>query len=136
MRSHGNPTSARFDNATAWWWIYCRGSASIVDTAVVDLSHLSTMPIPLSHTAPTLLIRRTAFERVQLTRQIIDEALGLTDEEFLLEGGLIAIGPLVGESALTDLIEAMERAGLVYFEDFFELSGNWPEWLGLFAMTS
>jgi len=94
------------------------------------------MPIPLSHTAPTLLIRRTAFERVHLTRQIIDEALGLTDEEFLLEGGLIAIGPLVGETALTDLIEAMERAGLVYFEDFFELSGNWPEWLGLFAMTA
>ena len=94
------------------------------------------MPIALSHTAPTLLIRRVAFERVNLTRQMLDEALGLTDEEFVLEGGLIAVGPLVGESALTELIEALERSGLVYFEDFFELSGNWPDWLGLFAMTA
>ena len=23
--------------------------------------------------------------------------------------------------------------GLTYFDDFFELSGNWPEWLKLFA---
>ncbi len=94
------------------------------------------MPIPLSHTAPTLLIRRSAFERVGLTRQMLDEALGLTDDEFRLEGALIAVGPLVGETALTELIDALERAGLVYFDDFFELSGNWPEWLGLFAMTT
>ena len=97
--------------------------------------HDSAMPIALSHTAPTLLIRRSAFERVALSRQQIDEALGLTDEEFRLEGALIAVGPLVGETALTELIEALEGAGLVYFEDFFELSGNWPEWLTLYAMS-
>ena len=100
------------------------------------LPETPVMAIPLSHTAPTLLIRRSAFERVNLTRQMLDEALGLTDDEFRLEGALIAVGPLVGETALTELIEALERAGLVYFEDFFELSGNWPEWLGLFAMTT
>ena len=94
------------------------------------------MPIALSNTAPTLLIRRSAFERVNLTRQHIDDALNLTDEEFRLEGALIAVGPLAGETALTELIEALERAGLVYFDDFFELSGNWPEWLSLFAMTN
>jgi hypothetical protein len=49
---------------------------------------------------------------------------------------LVVIGPLVGESALTELIDALERWGLVYFDDFFELSGNWPAWLRLIAMGS
>ena len=91
------------------------------------------MAITLHNTAPTLFIRREAFERVELTRKAFDDALGLTPEEFRVESGLIAIGPLHGESALTELIETLERSGLVYFDDFFELSGNWPEWLRLFA---
>lgn len=93
------------------------------------------MPLPLSGDAPTLFILRSAFERVELTRQQIDEALGLTVDEFRMEGQLIAIGPLFGDSTLTDLIESLELRGLVYYEDFFELSGNWPEWLKLFAMA-
>jgi hypothetical protein len=91
------------------------------------------MALPLDNSAPTLFLRRSAFERVELTRDMFDQALGLTADEFRVEGGLIAIGPLVGETALTDLIEALERAGLVYFDDFFELSGNWPDWLRLHA---
>ncbi len=94
------------------------------------------MAITLHNTAPTLFIKRSAFERQELTRQQFDEALGLTPEEFRVEAGLIAIGPLVGESALTELIDALEGAGLVYFDDFFELSGNWPDWLRLFATTA
>ena len=93
------------------------------------------MPLPLSGNAPTLFILRNAFERVELTRQLVDDALGLTPEEFRVEGQLIAIGPIVGETALTELIETLETRGLVYFEDFFEMSGNWPEWLKLFAMS-
>lgn len=92
------------------------------------------MPLTLSHTAPTLLIRKTAFERVGLTRAQFDEALNLTPDEFQVEGEVIAIGPLVGDDTLTDLIAQLEAAGLVYFDDFFELSGNWPEWLRLFVM--
>lgn len=91
------------------------------------------MPLSVSNTAPSLVIRRTAFERAELTRQAFDEALGLTADEFRVEAGLIIVGPLVGESALTDLIETLEERGLVYFDDFFELSGNWPDWLKLFA---
>ena len=99
--------------------------------------HLSfVMPISLSSTAPTLLIRREAFERANLTRAAFDEALGLTDEEFRLEGSIIAIGPLVGETAPVELIQSLEDAGLVYFEDFFEMSGNWPDWLRFFVMAS
>jgi hypothetical protein len=94
------------------------------------------MPLTMPNTAPTLLIRKAAFERVGLTRAQFDEALNLTDEEFRLEGGLIAIGPLVGEDTLTDLLAQLEEAGLAYYDDFFELSGNWPDWLRLFAMDA
>jgi DNA-binding transcriptional ArsR family regulator len=94
------------------------------------------MPLLLPPTAPTLLIRKSAFERVEMTRAQVDEALGLTPDEFRIEGSLIAIGPLVGEDTLSELIERLEDAGLVYYDDFFELSGNWPEWLRLFAMDA
>jgi hypothetical protein len=94
------------------------------------------MPLILPNTAPTLLIRKSAFERVGITRAQVDEALGLTPDEFRIEGALIAIGPLVGEDTLSELIERLETAGLVYYDDFFELSGNWPEWLRLFAMDA
>ena len=67
-----------------------------------------------------------------LARQI-DERLGLTPDEFRVEGNLVAIGPIYGDGgdALGELIAELEGLGLVYFDDFFELSGNWPEWLDL-----
>jgi len=94
------------------------------------------MPLPISNTAPALIIRREAFERLNMNRQSFDEALGLTPDEFRVDGALIVLGPLVGEDTLSELIERCEAAGLVYFDDFFELSGNWPDWLALFVMGS
>lgn len=94
------------------------------------------MPLTIDHTAPTLLIRKSAFERAGRSRAQFDEALGLTADEFRVEGSLIAVGPLVGEDALTDLIAQLEEGGLVYYDDFFELSGNWPDWLRLFVMDA
>jgi hypothetical protein len=91
------------------------------------------MPITLSSGAPTLLVRKEAFERVGLTRQAIDARLNLTADEFRVEGALVAIGPLVGDSAVTSLIEELEGLGLEYFDDFFEMSGNWPDWLSVHA---
>ena len=93
------------------------------------------MPLDVPASAPTLLIRKAAFDAAQLTRAAFDERLNLTPEEFRIEGMLIAIGPLHGDDVLTDLIEELEQAGLTYFDDFFELSGNWPEWLRLYAMS-
>ena len=91
------------------------------------------MPLPISSDNPTILIRRAAFERTGLTRAQFDERFNLTDQEFRVEGQLIAVGPLVGDEALDDLIAELEETGLVYFEDFFDLSGNWPSWLQLHA---
>jgi hypothetical protein len=34
------------------------------------------------------------------------------------------------------VVAFFEAKGLVYFDEFFELSGNWPEWLRLYAMSS
>ena len=87
------------------------------------------MALPIPSTAPTLVIRRDAYERTGLTRQQVDERLGLTDEEFRVEGNVVVLGPVFED--LGPVIEEFEKAGLVYFEDFFELPGGWPGWVQL-----
>jgi hypothetical protein len=91
------------------------------------------MPLELSYDRAVVLIRQSAFERIGLTRKAIDERYNLTDEEFRVEDGLIVLGPLPSEDMLPELVDDLERSGLVYFDDFFELSGNWPDWLALYA---
>jgi hypothetical protein len=91
------------------------------------------MPLSVPFAVPTIVIRKGAFEQAGLTRQAIDDRLNLTPDEFRIEGGLIAIGPIHGDEELTTFVEELERVGLVYFEDFFDLSGSWPEWLKVFV---
>lgn len=93
------------------------------------------MPIPLASNASTLLLQKEAFERAQLSRAAIDQWLTLTDEEFRVEGALVVIGPVFDVEALQALVSALEDKGLAYYDDFFELSGNWPEWMQLLAMA-
>jgi hypothetical protein len=93
------------------------------------------MPLRIASDAPTVLIRRDAFERAGLTRGGVDERFHLTPDEFRVEDELIAIGPLFGDDAVGTLVELLEQAGLTHYDDFFDLSGNWPDWLALFAMT-
>lgn len=94
------------------------------------------MPLEMAHEAPTMLVRRDAFERAGLARADIDMALNLTPDEFRVEGALIAVGPLVGDDAVERLTELLEGAGLEHYDDFFDLSGSWPGWLKLFAMAT
>lgn len=94
------------------------------------------VPVDIPSGAPTLVIRKQAFDQSSLTRAAVDRWLNLTTDEFRVEGELAVIGPLPGEEGLTDLIDELEAAGLVYVDDFFELSGNWSEWLKLYAMGS
>jgi len=92
------------------------------------------MPLPITGQAPTLCIRRVAYEQSGLSRADIDTKLGLTSDEFRVEGDLVVIGPIYGVS-LDDFFNEMETIGLRYYDDYFELSGNWPEWLQLYAAT-
>ena len=93
------------------------------------------MPLPLSSGAPTLVVKKAAYERSGITRAQIDLALTLTDDEFRVEQGLVAIGPIFDENGFAALVDAFEQSGLVYFDDFFEMSGNWPEWLSVFTLA-
>jgi hypothetical protein len=93
------------------------------------------MALSIQQGAPSILIVRRAYEASGIARATIDERLGLTPEEFRVEGELVILGPIYGggDDALADVISELERAGLRYFDDFFELSGNWPPWLRLLA---
>ncbi|MBA3670791.1 MAG: hypothetical protein H0W68_02040 [Gemmatimonadaceae bacterium] len=91
------------------------------------------MPLTVAQGVPTLLVRRSAYEKAELTRAALDARLGLTDSEFRVEGELVAIGPIYDVEALGRLVDELEAVGLVYYEDFFELSGGWPEWLAVLA---
>jgi hypothetical protein len=94
------------------------------------------MPLTIADGHPTLLIRRAAFERAGLVRAALDERLGLTPDEFRVEGDLVALGPIHDEDALGALVADLEALGLAYYDDFFDLSGNWPAWLTLFARAA
>ena len=93
------------------------------------------MPIEIGRQVPSLCIRRAAFEASPLTRAVVDASLGLTPEEFRVENDLIIVGPLFGDAA-TRLSSLLEESGLQFFDDYFDLTGNWPEWLTLCARHS
>jgi hypothetical protein len=80
-------------------------------------------------------VRRDPFERAGLSREAIDRALVLTPDEFRVERDLVVIGPIYDDDGLVALVQLFEGSGLNYFDDFFEMSGNWPEWLSLFSMS-
>lgn len=91
------------------------------------------MPLKVPSTNSTVFVRRLAFEAAGMQRFDFDQKFNLTDTEFRLEGDLIAIGPLPSDDDLPVLVADLEDRGLAYFEDFFELSGNWPQWLSVFV---
>jgi hypothetical protein len=91
------------------------------------------MPLIADAGRPSMFIRKSAYESAQLERADIDARFNLTDQEFRVEGGLVAIGPLPSDDLIGPLIEYLEQRGLSYFDDFFELSGNWPQWLSVYV---
>jgi len=95
------------------------------------------MALTIASGAPTVFIRRAAYEASGLSRTALDERLNLTPDEFRVEGDLIAVGPIYSDSdRVSELIAELEGLGLVYYDDFFELSGNWPDWLRLHTSSA
>jgi hypothetical protein len=91
------------------------------------------MALELAHGNAVILIRQGAFERSGITRSAIDQRYNLTADEFRVEDGLVVLGPLASDDMLPQLIDDFEQSGLVYFDDFFDLTGIWPEWLKLYV---
>ncbi len=91
------------------------------------------MPLTIDAGRPSVVIRREAYEKAGLVRAELDSRFNLTDEEFRVEGNLIVVGPLASGDLIAPITEYFEEIGLAYFDDFFELSGNWPEWLRIYA---
>ena len=94
------------------------------------------MALPVTQGVPTLFFRRMSYERSGLTRAALDARLGLTDAEFRVDGNLVAIGPIYDVDALGTLVDELEETGLVYYDDYFELSGSWPEWLSVLVRAA
>src|ERR1700674_4829686 len=91
------------------------------------------MALELAQGRAIVLIRQSAFEGSGITRTAIDERYNLTADEFRVEDGMVVLGPLPSDDMLPTLVDELEQSGLVYFDDFFELTGNWPDWLTLYA---
>lgn len=91
------------------------------------------MPLTIDAGRPSILIRRDAYENAGLVRSALDSRFNLTDVEFRAEGNLVVMGPLPSDDLIGPITVYLEEAGLAYFDDFFELSGNWPEWLRIYV---
>jgi hypothetical protein len=91
------------------------------------------VPLTIDTARPSILVRRQAYEDAKLARSKLDTQFNLTDDEFRVEGNLIVIGPLPSDDVIGPITDFLEEAGLAYFDDFFELSGNWPEWLRIYV---
>jgi hypothetical protein len=91
------------------------------------------MPLEVSRDRSVIMIRQDAYEKTGISRVALDERFNLTPDEFQVLEGLIVLGPLASDEMLTQMISELEENGLVYFEDFFELTGNWPDWLTLYV---
>jgi len=94
------------------------------------------MALLVTQGVPTLFFRRDAYERAGLTRATLDARLGLTDAEFRVEGSMVAIGPIYDVDALGVLVDELEQIGLTYYDDYFELSGSWPDWLAVLVRST
>lgn len=94
------------------------------------------MPLKIDPGHPAVLIKKDAYDNAGLSRVQLDSEFNLTAEEFRVEGQLIVVGPLPSDDWVGPLTEYLEKKGLTYFDDFFELSGNWPEWVRLYVNHS
>lgn len=92
------------------------------------------MPAAIDAGLPSILIRKSAYEKAGLIREELDTRFNLTDQEFRVASDLVVVGPLPSDEMVGPIVDYLESAGLVYFDDFFELSGNWPLWLHVLVM--
>ena len=91
-----------------------------------------TVQITFSH---GIVIRQKALEdrgvsKADLLKLFeVDRPLGESVE-------LISFGPNFGAEACDEFIRRLQKSGLVYLDDFFDLALDHPEWLKFYASLS
>ncbi len=77
-----------------------------------------------------LVVRRAALADRGVTYEHLLRAMEV-DARLDADADLISFGPHFGGEAGSELARRLERLGLVYADDFFELTGDFPDWCGL-----
>jgi len=75
-----------------------------------------------------LVIRQSALDAHGVTKTQVLEALE-TSRPFAENGELLSFGPSFGQEACDEFVRRLESLGLVYFDDFFDLTLSHPDWL-------
>ena len=74
-----------------------------------------------------LIVRRSALAERQVDMRDLLNAME-TKEGLDGSNDLLSFGPHFGREALNTIIARLTNLGLVYFDDFFELCGDYPSW--------
>jgi len=86
-------------------------------------AHTCQMPLEIHPDAPTMLIRKSAFERAGLARAHFDARYNLTPDEFRVEGEMVAIGPLYDEEGIVVADCDLRRA--LHAKRYFDVVGHY-----------
>ena len=73
-----------------------------------------------------IVVRKKALveRNIQYAALVSYTNLGLPLDE---DDDLISFGPCFGQEALDELIARLQEFGLIYYDDFFEFLGTYPE---------
>ncbi|ATA53150.1 hypothetical protein CKY39_07950 [Variovorax boronicumulans] len=75
-----------------------------------------------------LVIRQSALVARGVTRTQLLEALE-SARPMAEDGELLSFGPCFGQEACDEFVRRLEALGLVYVDDFFDLTLSHPDWL-------
>jgi len=74
-----------------------------------------------------LIVRRKALVERQVSLHDLFAAMEVS-KAFDDSDELLSFGPHFGREAADTMISRLTKLGLVYFDDFFEFSGDYPSW--------
>lgn len=81
-----------------------------------------------------IVVKKVALNVKSLTRSQLFEIMD-AESPFDEDEDLLSFGPHFGEEAAKEFIKRLEKAGLVYYDDFFELSEIVPQWCQLYIVN-
>jgi hypothetical protein len=75
-----------------------------------------------------IVVRQSALAARGITKARVLEVFK-ADRPMAEDGELLAFGPSFGGEACKEFVRSLESRGLVYFDDFFDLTLSHPNWL-------